>query len=345
MEGSTVGTTSATHEEVVARAAALVPFLREKAAETEQNRSMLPEVHERLNEAGLLGIMLAPGLGGLGMSLPTHLEAVMETARGCGSTAWLHSLIGNQNYLVANWLMLSAHDPDDPKRNLTCLIPRASVSVKDDWQCLGMKGTGSKTVSLEGEFVPDHRVLCFREAEQNGIPGSAINDGLLYKTSPNSTVFAFVVAAPAVGLAECAIEAYRDRLKSRTNARMPSAQSEWASSQLRLGRARAQCDIAKATVLDSANELMSKLEQGERISAEDRVRYRMAMVEIVRICSELVYELFCDAGTGVMMEGSELQRAFRDLHVLRSHFVILPEFASVNAGRMQLDLNPTGPFV
>ena len=63
------------------------------------------------------------------------------------------------------------------------------------------------------------------------------------------------------------------------------------------------------------------------------------------ICSELVYELFCDAGTGVMMEGNELQRAFRDLHVLRSHFVILPEFASVNAGRMQLDLNPTGPFV
>ena len=158
-------------------------------------------------------------------------------------------------------------------------------------------------------------------------------------------MFAFVVAAPAVGLAACAIEAYRDRLKSRTNARMPSAQSEWASSQQRLGRAKAQCDIAKATVLDNANELMTKLERGERISAEDRIRYRMAMVEIVRMCSELVYELFCDAGTGVMMEGSELQRAFRDIHVLRSHFVILPEFAAENAGRAQLDLPPTGPFV
>jgi len=396
MEGSSVGIKKPTHEEIVARATDLVPFLREKAEETEANRSMLPEVHEKLNAAGLLGIMLAPGLGGLGMTLPTHLEAVMETARGCGSTAWLHSLIGNQNYLVgwyppaaqeevrasgeplftclvmgatitadkaqggvqltgswpyvsgvdrANWLMLSAHDPDDPKRNLTCLIPRASVSVKDDWHCLGMKGTGSKTVSLDGEFVPDHRVLRFREAEQNGIPGSALNDGLLYKTSPNSTVFAFVVAAPAVGLAECAIEAYRDRLKSRTNARMPSAQSEWASSQQRLGRARVQCNIAKTTVLESAHELMAKLELGERISTEDRVRYRMTMVEIVGICSELVYELFCDAGTGVMMEGSDLQRAFRDLHVLRSHFVILPEFAAVNAGRLQLDLKPTGPFV
>ncbi|NKB21802.1 MAG: hypothetical protein GKS01_15020 [Alphaproteobacteria bacterium] len=396
MEGSVSGSTTVTHKEIVAWATALVPFLREKAAETENRRSMLPEVYDRLNEAGLLGITLAPGLGGLGMGLPTHLEAVMETARGCGSTAWLHSLIGNQNYLVgwyppqaqnevraaggslftclvmgatitadkaeggvrltgswpyvsgvdqANWLMLSAHDPDNPKRNLTCLIPKSSVSVKDDWYCFGMKGTGSKTVSLDDEFVPDHRVLCFREAEQNGIPGSAINDGLLYKTSPNSTVFAFVVAAPAVGLAQCAIEAYRDRLKSRTNARMPSAQSEWASSQQRLGRARTQCDIAKATVLESAHKLMKQLEAGQRISAEDRIRYRMAMVEIVRLCSELVYDLFCDAGTGVMMDDSGLQRAFRDIHVLRSHFVILPEFATENAGRIQLGLDPTGPFV
>jgi len=396
MEESAVKEVNVTHEDVVARAASMVPFLREKAFETEQKRKMLPEVYDRLSKAGLFKIMLAPRLGGLGMTLPTHVEAVMETARGCGSTAWLHSLIGNQNYLVgwynplaqdevkatdeelftclvmgatitadradggvrltgswpyvsgvdnANWLMLSAHDPDDSKRNLTCLVPKESVSVKDDWFCLGMKGTGSKTVSLDDEFVPEHRILCFREAERNGIPGSVVNEGLLYRTSPNSTVFAFVVAAPSVGLAECAIEAYRERLKNRTNARMPSAQSEWASSQQLLGRARVKCDIARATVLDGAKDLMNKLEDGERISVEDRVRYRMAMVEVVRLCGELVYELFCDAGTGVMMEGSELQRAFRDLHVLRSHFVIVPEFAAENAGRLQLGLNPAGPFV
>ena len=98
-----------THEEVVGRATDLIPFLRQKAAETEQNRSMLPEVYDRLNKAGLFEIHLAPGLGGLGMSLPTHLESVMETARGCGSTAWLQSLIGNQNYLVG-WYPPAAQD-------------------------------------------------------------------------------------------------------------------------------------------------------------------------------------------------------------------------------------------
>tara|TARA_B100000676_G_scaffold297145_1_gene338414 strand:+ start:72469 stop:73659 length:1191 start_codon:yes stop_codon:yes gene_type:complete len=396
MEGSTIQGQSLTHDDMVRRASELVPFLREKADETEQNRSMLPEVHDRFTDSGLLRILLAPGLGGLGLGLTTQLEAVMETARGCGSTAWLHSLIGNQNYLVgwyppeaqeevratetplftclvmgatitanrakggvsltgswpyvsgvdqANWLMLSARDPDNEKRSLTCLIPKSSVSVTDDWYWLGMKGTGSKTVSLSEEFVPDHRILCFKEAEANGIPGAAVNKGTLYQGSPNSTVFAFAVAAPAVGLAEGAIEAYRERLETRTNARMPSAQSEWASSQRRLGRAIAQAEIARRTMLELASELMEKLESGDRISVSGRVKYRMSMVENVRICSELVYDLFCDAGTGVMMDGNALQRAFRDIHVLRSHFVILPEFAAENAGRVELGLGPTGPFV
>ena len=385
-----------THDEMVGRARSLVPFLRKKAAATELNRSMLPEVYDKLEASGLLKVMLAPNLGGFGMYLPTHIETVMETARGCGSTAWLHSLIGNQNYLVgwypkeaqdevkssglpiftclvmgatttavaakngvlltgkwpyvtgvdqANWLMLSAHDPNNKKRNLTCLIPKHFVNIEDDWDSFGMRGTGSKTVSLENEFVPNHRILCFREAEANGIPGSLINDGLLYQYNPTSTVFAFVVAAPAVGLAEAAVEAYRHRLEVRTNARMPSMQTEWGASQARLGRARAQCDMARATVLENVNQLMDQLQHKKQVSEQDRVRYRMSMVEIVRICSKLIYELFCDAGTGVMMGGNELQRIFRDIHVLRSHFVILPEFAAENSGRMQLGLSPKGPFV
>jgi len=45
------------------------------------------------------------------------------------------------------------------------------------------------------------------------------------------------------------------------------------------------------------------------------------------------------------MEGDVLQRAFRDIHVLRSHFVLVPEFADVNAGRAELGMGPVGPFV
>lgn len=385
--------------EILARARALVPFLSEKATETERNRSMLPEIHDRLMEAGLFHIMMAPRLGGLGLDVATHLEVAGILAEGCGSSAWVQNLVGYQNMLVgwypketqdeviadgrpvfsglvmgppvfaekvgggvrlsgrwpyvsgidqSTWLQLSAKDPDitgGKPRVLTCLLPREQAMVDDDWHCMGLKGTGSKTAVLKDVFVPAHRVMCFREIEKQGIPGAAVNDGAMYGGIPNSTLFAMVVAAPAVGLAAGALAAYRDRLASRTNARMPSAQTEWPTSQSRLGRARVRLDIAQRAMKTAADNVVAEIEGGAGITPERQVFYRMEMVEIIRICTEIIYELFCDSGTGASMDGNVLQRAFRDIHVLRSHFVLTPEFAEVNAGRVQLDLGPTGPFV
>ena len=399
MEGTSVGQAAIDRTEILSRARALVPVLAEKAQETERNRSILPEIHDRLMEAGLFHIMMAPRLGGLGLDLPTHLEAVGILAEGCGSSAWVQNLVGYQNFLVGwypvqaqddviadgrpvfsglvmgppvfaehveggvsltgrwpyvsgidrcSWLQLSAKDPDAPSgkpRVLTCLLPREQAEIDDDWYCMGLRGTGSKTAVLDKVFVPDHRVMCFREIEKQGLPGAAVNKGALYSGIPNSTIFAMIVASPSVGLAEGALAAYRSRLASRTNARMPSAQTEWPASQVRLGRARTRIDGAKRSMKNAADAVMADIESGNGIPRERQVVCRMEMVEIVRICTEVVYDLFCDAGTGVSMEGDALQRAFRDIHVLRSHFVLTPEFAEANAGRIQLGLDPAGPFV
>ena len=278
-----------TREELLQRARDLVPFLAEKADETERNRTMLPDVHDRLMEAGLLAIMQTRHLGGYELDLASHLAVAAELARGCGSTAWIHSLIGNQNSLVgwyppetqdevraagsplfaclvmgppeiaervdggvrlngrwpyvsgcdqASWLMLSARDPDNHARVLTCLMPQSDGTIEDDWYAMGLRGTGSKSVLLDNLFVPDHRVLVFREAEVDGAPGKAVSPDALYVASPNSIIFSMVVAAPSIGLAACAIDAYKDRLRSRWSARMPSSQTEWPTSQARLVKAR-----------------------------------------------------------------------------------------------------------
>ena len=64
MEGASVTRAGIDREEILSRARALVPFLAEKAQETERHRSILPEIHDRLMEAGLFHIMMAPRLGG-----------------------------------------------------------------------------------------------------------------------------------------------------------------------------------------------------------------------------------------------------------------------------------------
>lgn len=384
-----------TREQLVARASEMVPFLLERADETERNRSMLPDVNQRLIDDGLVRILQPTTLGGHGLDLATHLEVAGELARGCGSTAWLQCLVGNQNSHIAwypkeaqdevladgrplfvplvmgppeiaerveggvrlngrwpyvtgidqaTWMMLSARDPDDHARVLTCLMPREAGTVQDDWHVMGMRGTGSKTVLLDDVFIPDHRILSFREVEIEGVPGAKVHPDAYYVGAPSGIMFAMVVAGPAIGLARCAIDAYKDRLASRWSARMPSSQTEWPTSQIRLGRAMARWKTAKRTLLENADDFTDQVRRKETMTIEDRSNYRMAVVEVVGQCTDIVYDLFCDAGTGVVMEGAVLQRALRDMLTLRSHFMIMPDIAAENAGRIQLDMAPKAPY-
>ena len=41
-----------------------------------------------------------------------------------------------------------------------CLVPHGDYEIVDDWQVLGMRSTGSKSVRATDVFVPEHRALC-----------------------------------------------------------------------------------------------------------------------------------------------------------------------------------------
>jgi hypothetical protein len=135
-----------------------------------------------------------------------------------------------------------------------------------------------------------------------------------------------------------------ERLRSRWSARMPSAQTEWPSSQMRLGRAEARWAAAKRSLLHTAASLTEQVRDGGKTTLEQRTLYRMETVEVVTTCTEIVSDLFGDAGTGATLDGSVLQRVFRDIHTLRSHFMLMPDAAAENAGRIRLGLDPKPPF-
>ena len=248
----------------------------------------------------------------------------------------------------ATWVMLSARDPDwsdTNKRAITCLIPRGAFEIDDDWHVMGLRGTGSKSALLSGLFVPEHRILSFRDTDSTGVPGAAVNSGPYYRGIPTSTLFVMVIAAPAFGIAACAIDAYRQRLRTRSNPRMPAAQTEWPSAQMRLGRAVTRLEGACALYFGAVDALCGWIQAGGELTVEQRQGMRLAVVEAVGVASAIVYDLFCDAGTGVIREGDTLQRCFRDIHALRSHFMLSPDLTAENAGRVQLGLPPKAPFL
>src|SRR6202049_3986979 len=59
----------------------------------------------------------------------------------------------------AQWAIIGAFlgEKGDPRHIAYLLVPLAEVEIADDWQVLGLLGTGSKSLILHDVFVPEHR--------------------------------------------------------------------------------------------------------------------------------------------------------------------------------------------
>ena len=79
---------SVTREEVLARAAALAPEFRDRAAEGEANRTMPPDLAAKVKEAGLFRLSLPAALGGWEADPITIFEVIERLSYADGSGGW-----------------------------------------------------------------------------------------------------------------------------------------------------------------------------------------------------------------------------------------------------------------
>ncbi|WP_103501315.1 MULTISPECIES: acyl-CoA dehydrogenase family protein [unclassified Streptomyces] len=79
---------SPSRADLVARAANLVPRLRDNASWAEENRQLHEDVVKAMAEAGLLRTRLPARLGGYESDMRTQVEVLAELAKGDGSTSW-----------------------------------------------------------------------------------------------------------------------------------------------------------------------------------------------------------------------------------------------------------------
>ncbi len=380
--------------ELVARARALAPVLMERAERTERNRSLLPETADDFRAAGLWRMLQPRDWGGFGLDVATHVEVVAEIARGCASSAWVLSLVSQQNFLASafpeearreicggdghlvlaltmgpagraepapggyrlqgrwpyvsgidqcTWVALTSFNPErsEVPKPLSFLVPKESCTTIDDWHVLGLRGTGSKTVVLDGVFVPEHRTVSFAKLARD----TPVPEGPTLAGVPIVSLFAMVVAAAAPGIARAAVAAFEERIKTRRNAFMTAVQAQYSDAQVGLAQAAARAEAAYLMLMADAEDISRRIAAGEHIDVRCRTRYRLNMAEVLRICSETVTALFLSAGTGAVFDSSLLQRHLRDMLTLRSHVAVEPGSSAENFGRVLLDLPPNPPFI
>ncbi len=92
-----------TREELLQRAAALVPSLRERAAEAERERRIPQVTIDDLHANGLWRILRPRKYGGYLTDVGTMFEVIAELGRGCGSTAWVYANLISHNWMLPYW--------------------------------------------------------------------------------------------------------------------------------------------------------------------------------------------------------------------------------------------------
>lgn len=86
-------------EELIDRARELTPRLGERAAQADQLRRLPAETHDELTAAGLYRLYLPKRFGGYESDVMLQVDLAAELGRGCGSTAWVHSVVASHSWM------------------------------------------------------------------------------------------------------------------------------------------------------------------------------------------------------------------------------------------------------
>ncbi len=89
--------------ELLQRASALVPVLKERAARTEELRRVPDESVSGLLASGLYRIGVPKRFGGVDVGCGLVLDVAAKLGRGCPSTAWRYGLWAAHAWPVGYW--------------------------------------------------------------------------------------------------------------------------------------------------------------------------------------------------------------------------------------------------
>ena len=211
--------------------------------------------------------------------------------------------------------MFPYDDPDQGLRVLNVPVPIADpgVTVHDNWNTLGMRGTGSNDVTVEDVFVPEEKVAANR-------PYGVLDPPLQVIAS----VALPIIAAVYLGIAESAADAAIAAAATKSDD--PLVQRQVGLMKTRLRVAGWALDGAFEFIGDDPQPSMENVAAGMAAKRE----VALAGVEVCDLAMEI-------AGGSAYFKGSVIERAYRDIRAAKFH-PLTPEQSLLHAGRLALGL-------
>jgi alkylation response protein AidB-like acyl-CoA dehydrogenase len=226
--------------------------------------------------------------------------------------------------------------PDGKPTITSLLFPKESAEVRDTWQVMGLRGTGSDSYSVTDLFVPEEYSL---HRDPRVRPRVA---GKLYVFT-QSTLYAPSFAGIAFGIARAFIDAFVADMKDTTPRGASRTRGENHVIQSTLGQSEARLRSARTYLLSEVASIWADAQQQEVLSTDQLMRLRMASTWGIQSARQVVADMYTAVGALAIFDIQPFERRFRDIHTVTQQFQGQPaHFETV--GQVLLGREPDRPM-
>jgi 3-hydroxy-9,10-secoandrosta-1,3,5(10)-triene-9,17-dione monooxygenase len=124
--------------------------------------------------------------------------------------------------------------------------------MRDTWNSVGLKGTGSNNIAVKDAVVPEECTLDMGAFYSGHSPGSKFIDNPLYQTTP-AAQFQFGLLAPMIAIARGTHASFVDFTRNRVTGLAGGKASDDPFVQARTGESAAEIEAAYA-ILERINQ-------------------------------------------------------------------------------------------
>lgn len=246
----------------------------------------------------------------------------------------------------SEWLLLGAvvKDGDEVIDEGDFLVPTNQATILDDWNTVGLSGTGSCTTMVNDLTVPAHRFLSFPQMMMGTAAGTADQDGWNHRSAP-VPLLCLALCGSAIGIARQALADFPALVKVKTIAYTTADTFTHPNTHRMAADAAMLIHEGELILYRAADDIDRHGKAGTEMPFLNRARIRLDCAQGVRRCLDGVEVLFKASGATGIRTSSPLTRAVADLRAINQHGLLNLEMNQELYGRVLLGLEPNTPLI
>jgi 3-hydroxy-9,10-secoandrosta-1,3,5(10)-triene-9,17-dione monooxygenase len=237
----------------------------------------------------------------------------------------------------AQWAIIGAFlgEKGDPRHIAYLLVPLAEVEIVDDWQVLGLLGTGSKSLILHDVFVPEHRCVMVSDLFAGTPPGALVHPDYPVLRAPRGFLVSYSLPPVAIALGRRALDIACSGLSKRVS-RGVTRVAESEVVQMAIGEAAAAIDVATMLLHTGRDYSTAEVSSGRKITEAEALRARRNMVYAQHQVGWALDRLCELDGARWVYDNDKLGAIRRDVMTILTHHAASRQAAMAPYGKMLL---------